>query len=243
MLWYITVYYCILLYVTVWLWYVSVCYSILLCVTVHYGMLLYATVHYDVVTVCYCIFRCGYGMLLYVMVSYITVFCRLSLYYSIYAAIWHSSCWTVVISSCRADDESSSRWYYWKLKPSLVTVGTKLFVWIGYSLHNLSVWLVLYLQQKSKVNDHHPPSLCTMLFTTLLHHTALSCCFIIPLNHTVFMYFCTMYTCCSWHFFIIPLHHTVCVWRMHIIYHTFSHLNAVIHHTVITLFFYFPVPI
>ena len=57
----------------------------------------------------------------------------------------------IAMSLCRSDDQASSRWYYWKLKPSLVTGVTKLFPWIGYSLHNLFVWLVLYLQQKSKV--------------------------------------------------------------------------------------------
>ncbi|XP_067941895.1 uncharacterized protein [Watersipora subatra] len=50
----------------------------------------------------------------------------------------------------RSDSEASGRWYYWKLKPEDTTAWTRLFVWASYCFHNLSVWLVLYLQHKAK---------------------------------------------------------------------------------------------
>ena len=57
------------------------------------------------------------------------------------------------IITCRSDKDASSRWYYWKVKPEEATHWSRLFVWVGYSLHNLSVWFVLYLQHRSKVSS------------------------------------------------------------------------------------------
>ena len=53
---------------------------------------------------------------------------------------------------CRSDVYASQRWYYWKAKPEQVTAITKMFPWLCYSVHMLSVWLVLYLQHKAKVS-------------------------------------------------------------------------------------------
>ena len=54
---------------------------------------------------------------------------------------------------CRSDVYASQRWYYWKAKPEQVTAITKMFPWLCYSVHMLSVWLVLYLQHKAKVSN------------------------------------------------------------------------------------------
>ena len=53
---------------------------------------------------------------------------------------------------CRSDVYASQRWYYWKAKPEQVNAITKMFPWLCYSVHMLSVWLVLYLQHKAKVS-------------------------------------------------------------------------------------------
>ena len=46
-----------------------------------------------------------------------------------------------------------SRWYYWKLKPKDVTHFTRLFPWLCYICHQLTVWSVLYLGQVAKTKD------------------------------------------------------------------------------------------
>ena len=56
------------------------------------------------------------------------------------------------LNFCRSDVYASQRWYYWKAKPEQVNAITKLFPWLCYSVHMLSVWLALYLQHKAKVS-------------------------------------------------------------------------------------------
>ena len=56
---------------------------------------------------------------------------------------------SVYIYVYRSDVYASQRWYYWKAKPEQVTAITKMFPWLCYSVHMLSVWLVLYLQHKA----------------------------------------------------------------------------------------------
>ena len=58
---------------------------------------------------------------------------------------------------CRSDIYASQRWYYWKAKPEQVNAITKMFPWLCYSVHMLSVWLVLYLQHKAKVSMRAGP--------------------------------------------------------------------------------------
>ncbi|XP_035657353.1 uncharacterized protein LOC118403023 [Branchiostoma floridae] len=42
------------------------------------------------------------------------------------------------------------RWYFWKLRPELVTPWTRLFVWACYTVHQLLAWWLLYLAQVNK---------------------------------------------------------------------------------------------
>ncbi len=44
----------------------------------------------------------------------------------------------------------AGQWYYWRIKPDQVTIWTRLFPWICYVTHQLSVWIVLYLAQRDK---------------------------------------------------------------------------------------------
>lgn len=48
------------------------------------------------------------------------------------------------------------KWYYWKLKPWEVTPFTRLFVWLCYTGHQLSVWLVIYLAQLKRSEETGP---------------------------------------------------------------------------------------
>ncbi|CAH1241666.1 Hypp6385 [Branchiostoma lanceolatum] len=46
--------------------------------------------------------------------------------------------------------EPEIRWYFWKLRPELVTPWTRLFVWVCYTVHQLLAWWLLYLAQVNK---------------------------------------------------------------------------------------------
>jgi len=48
------------------------------------------------------------------------------------------------------------RWYYWQLKPWEVSMLTRLFVWLCYAGHQISVWLVIYLAQLHKSEQAAP---------------------------------------------------------------------------------------
>ncbi|XP_019613546.1 PREDICTED: uncharacterized protein LOC109461610 [Branchiostoma belcheri] len=43
--------------------------------------------------------------------------------------------------------DPAARWYFWKLRPELVTPWTRLFVWGCYTVHQLLAWWLLYLAQ------------------------------------------------------------------------------------------------
>ncbi|XP_078581738.1 uncharacterized protein LOC144865071 [Branchiostoma floridae x Branchiostoma japonicum] len=45
---------------------------------------------------------------------------------------------------------SAGRWYFWKLRPELVTPWTQTFVWACYTVHQLLAWWLLYLAQVNK---------------------------------------------------------------------------------------------
>ena len=52
----------------------------------------------------------------------------------------------------RSDPAASGRWYYWQLPPSKVTALTRLFMWLCYIGHQLTIWGTIYNAQRRKVN-------------------------------------------------------------------------------------------
>ncbi|XP_078580948.1 uncharacterized protein LOC144864606 isoform X2 [Branchiostoma floridae x Branchiostoma japonicum] len=49
--------------------------------------------------------------------------------------------------------DPSARWYFWKLRPELVTPWTRTFVWACYTVHQLLAWWLLYLAQVNKQTE------------------------------------------------------------------------------------------
>ena len=54
------------------------------------------------------------------------------------------------------EGEASSHWYYWQLPPNETTSLTRLFVWLSYSAHQLTIWASIYYAQKKKTNREIP---------------------------------------------------------------------------------------
>ncbi|XP_019613472.1 PREDICTED: uncharacterized protein LOC109461532 [Branchiostoma belcheri] len=66
------------------------------------------------------------------------------------------------------------RWYFWKLRPELVTPWTRLFVWGCYTVHQLLAWWLLYLaqvNQQSQKGKKYSPRLSKYNWAAVAVHT------------------------------------------------------------------------
>ncbi|XP_019613552.1 PREDICTED: uncharacterized protein LOC109461615 [Branchiostoma belcheri] len=69
---------------------------------------------------------------------------------------------------------SDGRWYFWKLRPELVTPWTQLFVWGCYTVHQLLAWWLLYLaqvNQQSQKGKKYSPRLSKYNWAAVAVHT------------------------------------------------------------------------
>ncbi|XP_066299985.1 uncharacterized protein [Branchiostoma lanceolatum] len=80
----------------------------------------------------------------------------------------------------RDGTDPSARWYFWKLRPELVTPWTRMFVWACYTVHQLVAWWLLYLAQvnkqaekgnkySTKLNKYNWAAVAVHTFFHLLH--------------------------------------------------------------------------
>ncbi len=53
----------------------------------------------------------------------------------------------------RSDPHASSRWYYWQLDPNKATAWTRLFVWLCYIGHQLTIWGTIYYAQRTRSKE------------------------------------------------------------------------------------------
>ncbi|XP_072041949.1 uncharacterized protein [Amphiura filiformis] len=52
----------------------------------------------------------------------------------------------------RSDPSASGRWYYWQLPPEKVTAWSRIFVWLCYIGHQLTIWGTIYYAQRKKTS-------------------------------------------------------------------------------------------
>lgn len=52
----------------------------------------------------------------------------------------------------RSDPKASSRWYYWQLPTDQATALTRLFVWLCYIGHQLTIWGTIFYAQRKKTS-------------------------------------------------------------------------------------------
>ena len=55
-----------------------------------------------------------------------------------------------------SDPNAASRWYYWQLPPDKANALTRLFVWLCYIGHQLTIWGTIYYAQKRKTSGDFP---------------------------------------------------------------------------------------
>ena len=56
----------------------------------------------------------------------------------------------------RSDPDADTRWYYWQLPPDKANALTRLFVWVCYIGHQLTIWGTIFYAQKKKTSGEFP---------------------------------------------------------------------------------------